>query len=308
MSGKLYVVATPIGNMGDITQRAIDTLSTVDLIAAEDTRHTGLLLARLGISARLISCHEHNETGRVGRIIDELSAGHDVALVSDAGTPGISDPGATVIAEAIAAGFDVVPVPGATAFVSALLVSGLPTATFLFRGFLPRKARERREALAELAAVKATLVFYEAPHRLRAMLADLAAVFGGGDGGDDGGRGRPRRCAVCWELTKKFERVWRGTVDEAVEAAGSDTRGEIVVVVEGAGGDGSGEEPGGDDRAGGSPDVNSQLAEAAVEAVSRAEAGNASLKDAAGQVARERMLPVRRVYAEAIRVRENQTD
>lgn len=305
MSGKLYIVATPIGNMGDITQRAIDTLSSVDLIAAEDTRHTGLLLARLGISARLISCHEHNETGRARRIIDELSQGRHVALVSDAGTPGISDPGETVIAEAIAAGFDVVPVPGATAFVPALLVSGLPTETFLFRGFLPRKARERREALAELATVKATLVFYEAPHRLAAMLADLAAMLGGGEGDaggtDGGGPRRARRCAVCWELTKKFERVWRGTLNEAVEAAGSDTRGEIVVVVEGAGDEAG--SPGGDGQG-----EHDQLTAAAAEAVLRAAVGDVSLKDAAGQVALERRLPVRRVYAEAIKARQSEGD
>lgn len=301
MSGKLYVVATPIGNMGDITRRAVEALSSVHLVAAEDTRHTGLLLARLGISARLISCHEHNETGRARRIIDELREGRDVALVSDAGTPGISDPGETVISEAIAAGFEVVPLPGPTAFVPALLVSGLPTEAFMFRGFLPRKTRERREALAELAGIKATLVFYEAPHRLAAMLADVAEVLGGGGAGGAGGS--VRRCAVCWELTKKFERVWRGTLDEVVKAAGSDTRGEIVVVVEGAvDGDTAGEA-----RTAGAEARSEQdrIADAAAEAVARVASDDISLKDAAGQVASERRLPARRVYAEAIRVRES---
>ncbi|MGI6145854.1 MAG: 16S rRNA (cytidine(1402)-2'-O)-methyltransferase [Bacillota bacterium] len=284
LRGTLYVVSTPVGNMGDITHRAVEVLSSVDLVAAEDTRHTGLLLARLGISAKLVSCHEHNERGRARAIVQRLLAGEDVALVSDAGTPGISDPGEIVIAEAIEAGCQVVPVPGATAFVPALTVSGLPSSRFMFIGFLPRKAKERRAALEEVAHLRATLIFYEAPHRLAATLRDLFQVLG------------DRRCAVCWELTKKFERVWRGTLGQAAEAAGADDRGEIVIVV-----DGAPAQAGQADRAGvGGEEV---LRDAAERAVELAAAEGLSLRDAAAKAAGELGLPMRKVYSVAVRAK-----
>lgn len=278
--GTLYVVATPIGNMGDISGRAIEVLSQADIVAAEDTRHTGLLLSRLGVSVPLISCHEHNEVGRSQRILAELGEGKNVALVSDAGTPGISDPGEVVIAQAIEAGFCVVPIPGATAFVPALTLSGLPTSQFMFVGFLPRKPKERRRALAELASVPVTLIFYEAPHRLAAMLDDAAHELG------------DRRIAVCWELTKKFERVWRGNLSCAVEKAGHDDRGEIVIVVEGA-------------RTTECDAISLEqgVTEAAAAAVAMTDAGTGTrLKDAAEKAAARAGVPWRKVYAEAIRL------
>ena len=295
MSRKLYVVATPIGSWATCPTRRRGAL-VGHLVAAESSSHR-LFLARWHIrQAHLLQVY--NGAGRARRIIDELREGATWPWCRT-GTPGISDPGETVISRP-SPRFEVVPLPGPT-FVPALLVSGLPTEAFMFRGFLPRKTRERREALAELAGIKATLVFYEAPHRLAAMLADVAEVLGGGGAGGAGGS--VRRCAVCWELTKKFERVWRGTLDEVVKAAGSDTRGEIVVVVEGAvDGDTAGEA-----RTAGAEARSEQdrIADAAAEAVARVASDDISLKDAAGQVASERRLPARRVYAEAIRVRES---
>jgi 16S rRNA (cytidine1402-2'-O)-methyltransferase len=220
--GTLYLVATPIGNMDDITERAKVVLGEADYVAAEDTRHTGLLLHRLGIDAKLQSYHEHNEAARAEQIIGMLDRGEDVAVVSDAGMPGISDPGEVIVAAAAAKGFRVVPVPGASAFVAALTASGLPTSRFFFQGFLPRKAADRRKTLKQLSSLPVTLVFYEAPHRLTRMLQDVAAVLG------------DRRCVVARELTKKFEEIRRGTVDEMLEwAKERKPKGEMVVIVEG---------------------------------------------------------------------------
>ena len=216
----LYVVATPIGNLEDITLRAIRVLKEVSLIAAEDTRRTLKLLNALGIKTPLTSYYEHNKLTKLDYVLEKLEQG-DVALVSDAGTPGIADPGSELIAAAIERGFRVEAVPGPSAVMTALAVSGLPTAEFRFMAFLPRKASERRTAIEQLATETSTLVFLEAPHRVRAMLEAL--VEGLGD----------RRVAVCRELTKVHEEVFRGALSGAI-ARFVEPRGEFVLVVEGA--------------------------------------------------------------------------
>lgn len=199
MPGTLYVVGTPIGNLEDITLRALRVLKEVDLIAAEDTRHTAKLLHHYGIATPLISCHEHNEAARASELVQRLLAGASVALVTDAGMPGISDPGALVIARAHEAGVPVVAVPGPSAAITALVLSGLQADRFVFEGFLPRAGKARQEALARLAQEPRAVVLYEAPHRLLATLADLETAVG------------DRPLAVCRELTKRYEEVRRGT-------------------------------------------------------------------------------------------------
>lgn len=225
----LYLVATPIGNLGDITLRALDVLRRVDRIACEDTRQTQKLLNHFQIATPTISCHQHNERQRADEFIEALKAGERIAVVSDAGMPGISDPGGWLAAAAIAAGVAVIPIPGANAALSALVASGLPTEEFHFIGFLPEKAGARRtrlEALADevqRAAASRTLIFYEAPHRILETLADLESVWG------------PEvRVVVARELTKIHEEFLRGTAAEARrELAGRDrVRGEIVLLVE----------------------------------------------------------------------------
>jgi 16S rRNA (cytidine1402-2'-O)-methyltransferase len=228
--GTLFLVATPIGNLGDLSPRASEVLRDADLLLAEDTRHTGQLLRSCGISrapGTLESLHDHNERDRVPRLVERLRAGATVALASDAGTPLVSDPGAVLVAEAVAAGIPVVAVPGPCAAVAALTLAALPGARFAFEGFLPAKPAARRRALEELAGEPRTLVFYEAPHRLCETLEDLVAAFGG-----------DRPAAVARELTKKFETVYRGMLDSLARQAATDpdmVRGEIVVVVQGAG-------------------------------------------------------------------------
>jgi 16S rRNA (cytidine1402-2'-O)-methyltransferase len=225
----LYLVATPIGNLGDITLRALEVLRAVDRIACEDTRQTQKLLNHFQIEKKTVSCHEHNEHSRAKELIQELKAGtaSAVALVSDAGTPGVSDPGSWLVREAIAAGVPVFPIPGANAAVSALIASGLPADEFEFLGFLPEKAGARRTKLENLAAqpreTAHTLIFYEAPHRLLDTLADLESVFGPG-----------LRIAVARELTKIHEEFLRGTVAEirGELAARDRIRGEITLLVE----------------------------------------------------------------------------
>ena len=191
----LYVVATPIGNLGDITLRALATLAAADLVACEDTRVTRVLTARYGIATPLIPYHEHNAAAQRPRLLAALAEGKAVALISDAGTPLVSDPGYRLVEAVLAAGHPVIPIPGASAVLAGLVASGLPTDTFLFAGFLPPKETGRRKRLAELAAVPGTLVFFESPQRLAASLADMAATLGG-----------ERRAAVARELTKAFER------------------------------------------------------------------------------------------------------
>ena len=224
--GTLFVVATPIGNRGDLSARAREQLAAADLVAAEDTRHTGAFLGLLGISRPLLSLHEHNEAERIPQIIARLQGGANVALVSDAGTPLVSDPGYRLVAAVAQAGFGVGPIPGACAAIAALSAAGLPTDRFVFEGFLPTRGPKRRARLALLAAESRTLVFYEAPHRLAEALEDLAAAFGA-----------ERRTVVARELTKLHETLYRDTLGALVSAAAGDenmTRGEAVLVVEGA--------------------------------------------------------------------------
>jgi 16S rRNA (cytidine1402-2'-O)-methyltransferase len=218
----LYVTATPIGNLGDVTLRALETLAGADLIACEDTRVTSRLTKRYGIETPLLAYHEHNAAKQRPRLLAELGEGRAIALVSDAGTPLVSDPGYRLVTEAIAAGHKIVPIPGASAMLASLVGSGLPSNAFLFAGFLPPKSAARKTRLAELAAVPATLIFYEAPQRTAAALADMAAVLGS-----------ERPAAVGRELTKMFEAFRRGTLAAlAAEFAGDATpKGEITIVV-----------------------------------------------------------------------------
>jgi len=224
--GRLQVVATPIGNLADLSARAREALAGADLIAAEDTRHTGALLQAAGISRPLLSLHEHNETQRVPEVLARLAAGATVALVSDAGTPLLSDPGYQLLRGALQAGHEVQVVPGPSAITAALAVAGLPTDRFCFEGFPPARAAERRSALAALAHEARTLVFFEAPHRIAATLGDLAAEFGA-----------ERRAVVARELTKAHETLYRGTLAQLAARAAAEanfSRGEITLVVEGA--------------------------------------------------------------------------
>jgi 16S rRNA (cytidine1402-2'-O)-methyltransferase len=224
--GRLVLVGTPIGNLGDISPRAVETLRTADVVACEDTRRTRALLSHLGLAGgrRLVAVHDHNEAGAVAGVLASLDRGQVVAVVTDAGMPGISDPGERLVAAAAAAGHVVEAVPGPSAVLAALVVSGLSTARFCFEGFLPRKGSARSQRLAEVAAEPRTIVLFEAPHRVRQAVADLAAAAGG-----------LRRVAVARELTKLHEEVWRGTLAGAVDhLAATEPRGEYVIVVDGA--------------------------------------------------------------------------
>ena len=221
MPGTLYLVATPIGNLDDITHRAIKVLGEVELIACEDTRHTRKLLKHYSISTRTISYHEHNERERAAELLTRLNAGDSVAVVSDAGTPGISDPGFRLVQLAVENKIRVVPVPGANALVNALIASGLPTDEFFFGGFLPSRSGPRRTRLKSLASIPVTLIFYEAPHRLAAALRDAAEVLG------------PRQAVVARELTKLHEDIVRGSLSGLAERyASENVRGEIVLVID----------------------------------------------------------------------------
>jgi 16S rRNA (cytidine1402-2'-O)-methyltransferase len=222
--GRLYIVGTPIGNLDDLTPRAREVLATADVIAAEDTRRTRGLLSRIGAETRLIAYHEHNEEDRAAELVERLAGGASVALVSDAGTPLISDPGWRLVQAAHAAGVDVVPVPGPSAAIVALCCSGLPTDRFVFEGFLPRRDAARAQRLRELSRERRTLVFYEAVHRVAATLAALAEHFGA-----------DRRAVLARELTKVHEQVRSGTLRELEAALGADIPllGEFVILVAG---------------------------------------------------------------------------
>jgi 16S rRNA (cytidine1402-2'-O)-methyltransferase len=218
----LYVVSTPIGNLGDITRRAVEVLGAVDVVLAEDTRRTGGLLRHLGISARLLSAHEHNEAARARVVVEILAEGRDVALVTDAGTPLLSDPGARTVREVVAAGHAVVPVPGASALLAALVGSGIEAGTFTFLGFPPRRGGARTAMMEEVAASPRAVVLYESPNRVGRLLADLAATAG-----------PRRRASVAREITKLHEEFVRGTLGELAERYdGAEVLGEVVVVVE----------------------------------------------------------------------------
>lgn len=215
----LYIVATPIGNLEDISPRAIRILREVNLIAAEDTRKTRILLDKYEIKTPLTSYYEHNKIDKLDYILGQLES-KDIAIVSEAGMPGISDPGYELVAAAVSKGFSVVPVPGPSAIITALAVSGLPTDRFTFIGFLPRRIGERRQALTTVASETGTIIAYEAPHRIQETLSDIIYVLG------------DRRMAVCRELTKMYEEVFRGTASEALQHF-TDPRGEFTLVIEG---------------------------------------------------------------------------
>lgn len=223
-TGILYVVGTPIGNLGDMTFRAVETLKAVDLIAAEDTRHTGRLLQHFAITTPQLSFHAHNWQGRLPGLRSRLTQGQRIALVSDAGMPGISDPGFELVAACAEADIPVVPIPGVTAVVTALCASGLPPQPFTFEGFLPHKGRDRQQRLDDLGRELRTLVLYESPHRLQQTLQDLAVYLGD-----------QRRVAIARELTKQHEEIWRGTLAAAIaHYQDQPPRGEFTLVIAGA--------------------------------------------------------------------------
>ncbi len=269
----LHVVATPIGNLGDVTLRALRTLAAADLVACEDTRVTRVLLDRYGIGRRLIAYHEHNAAEQRPKLMAALAEGKSVALVSDAGTPLLSDPGYRLVAEAAAAGHAVVPVPGASALLAGLVAAALPTDAFFFAGFLPPKEAGRQKRLAELAAVPGTLVFYESPHRLGASLADMAATLG------------DRPAAVARELTKAFETVRRGPLSALAAAFGAaPPKGEIVVLV--------------------GPPLEAAPDPASVDALLRRLLAEGSVKSAAEEAAAATGLPRRELYRRALALRD----
>ncbi|MGZ3583877.1 MAG: 16S rRNA (cytidine(1402)-2'-O)-methyltransferase [Ktedonobacterales bacterium] len=287
--GTLYLVATPIGNLEDITMRALRVLREVRLIAAEDTRHTRKLLTHFAIATPLISYHEHSPQARRDALLAALSEG-DVALVSDAGTPAISDPGQDLVREALAAGFPVVPIPGAVAAISALIASGLPTDTFTFLGFLPRKPAERRAVLESVRAEPRTLILYEAPHRLHALLDDLLAVLG------------DRQMVAARELTKLHEEWLRGPVSTIrAHYTTATPRGEYTLVIAGASPSQTGMLP---------PDEQDQrtLEEIARERLRALMEQGMRTREAASQVAQALGLPKRDVYRLALGLAEGDAE
>jgi 16S rRNA (cytidine1402-2'-O)-methyltransferase len=224
MSAPLYIVGTPIGNLEDMTFRAVRILKEVSWIAAEDTRHTGKLLQHFQIATPQLSYHDHNRRSRIPDMLTRLHAGQAIALVTDAGMPSISDPGYDLVCACIAEGITIIPIPGATAGITALSAAGLPTDRFVFEGFLPTKSKEKRDRLELLKSDTRTLILYEAPHRLRQTLADLSDVFGG-----------DRPVTLARELTKLYEEFWRGTLDEAIaHYQQEEPHGEFTIVIGGA--------------------------------------------------------------------------
>ncbi|GGA52462.1 ribosomal RNA small subunit methyltransferase I [Kroppenstedtia guangzhouensis] len=277
--GVLYVVGTPIGNLGDLSVRTKQILGEVDLIACEDTRHTRKLLSHLGISTAMISYHGYNRLTRLPLLLDRLQEGKSIALVSDAGMPGISDPGEELIHQVVEAEIPVIPVPGANAALCALVASGLPPQPFLFIGFLPRNSKERMTELTKWKETPATLIFYEAPHRIRPMLKDVMEVLG------------DRKTALARELTKKHEEWMRGNLSACLQELEEEKpRGEWTVVVEGASSDGTGAENG--------PDVTWWQALTVREHVDWHIRRGKIKKEAIQATAAERSLPKREVYNE----------
>ena len=283
IKGVLYLCATPIGNLEDITLRALRVLREADLIAAEDTRHTRKLLSHYDIHTPLTSYHQHNRKKKGETLLELLGSGKNIALVSDAGLPGVSDPGSELVAEALEKGYRVVPIPGPSAGITALVVSGLPTETFVFIGFLPAAKKSRQEKLHELSCQRGTLIFYESPHRLRATLADFVEILGN------------RPAAAARELTKKYEEIIRGTLEKVQEHFKEiEPRGEFTLVVAGATGE---------DVPQRKEEAWSHLGPAAH--VAMLEAEGAGRKDAIRETARLRGLPRKEVYRAV--VEENKT-
>jgi 16S rRNA (cytidine1402-2'-O)-methyltransferase len=275
----VVLVGTPIGNLGDLSPRAVQVLAAADVIYCEDTRHSRKLLTHAGITgASLRSLHEHNEDGRIDEVISAVATGQTVAVVSDAGMPGISDPGSRLVRAVAAAGLTVSVVPGPSAVLAALVTSGLATDRFCFEGFLPRAGKERRARLASVAAETRTTVLFEAPSRVASTLGDLAAVCG-----------EDRRVAVARELTKLHEEVWRGSLSDAATWAGSaPVRGEVVVVVAGAQ----------------APLPSEVPDEPLIEALTARLAAGERVRGAVDQIANEFDVPRRRVYDLALATRD----
>ncbi|MFE8886658.1 16S rRNA (cytidine(1402)-2'-O)-methyltransferase [Pseudarthrobacter enclensis] len=276
-AGRIVLAATPIGNMGDASARLVDLLETADIVAAEDTRRLHRLVQQLGVTVagRIISYHEHNEATRTAELLDQVREGNTLVMVTDAGMPSVSDPGFRLVEGAIAAGVTVTAVPGPSAVLTALALSGLPTDRFCFEGFLPRKAGERAGRLADLAGERRTMVFFEAPHRLEAMLRALRERFGAG-----------RRAAVCRELTKTYEEVLRGPLDELLQwAESTEVRGEIAVVVAGA------------------PEQTAGTPEDHVAAVNELVAQGIRLKEAVAAVAEDVRVSKRELYSAVLAAR-----
>jgi 16S rRNA (cytidine1402-2'-O)-methyltransferase len=275
--GRIVLAATPIGNVGDASARLVELLATADIVAAEDTRRLHRLVQSLdvAVSGRIISYHEHNEATKTAELLEQVRSGKTLVMVTDAGMPAVSDPGFRLVEGAVAAGLTVTAVPGPSAVLTALALSGLPTDRFCFEGFLPRKAGERAARLADLDAERRTMVFFEAPHRLEAMLRALHERFG-----------PDRRAAVCRELTKTYEEVLRGSLREMLQwAESSEVRGEIAVVVAGA-----------PERAPGSP-------EDGVAAVNELVAKGVRLKEAVAAVAEETRVSKRELYSAVLAAR-----
>ena len=274
MPGTLYLVPTPIGNLGDISRRCADTLAAVDFVAAEDTRVTLKLLNHLGLKKPLVSYYRHNTAAGGEAVLERLLAGESCALVTDAGTPAISDPGEELVKLCADNGVEVISIPGPCALVTALSVSGLPTGRFTFEGFLPMNKKNRKAHLLSLAGEQRTMIFYEAPHKLSATLADLRDTFGG-----------DRRISLCRELTKLHEEVRRTTLGEAVAwYEENPPRGEFVLVVEGAAASAK----------------EAPTLEQGLERVAQLRAEGLSLKDAARQAAKETGLPKNELYGRAM--------
>lgn len=275
-SGTLYIIATPIGNLEDITLRALRLLKEVDVIAAEDTRHTRKLLTHYGIPTPLTSYHDHSETEKAPELIAQLQAGKNIALVSDAGTPCIADPGFRLVTAAAEAGLSVVPIPGPSMVTALMSVGGLPTDRFAFEGFLPAKRTQRRKALQDLRREERTLVFFESPHRVLEMLADLEEICG------------DRRIVIGRELTKMFEELLRGKVSELRGLlAARDMKGEVAILVAGQ------------------PESSvSEDARPLAEEMQELSAQGFSLKDVARIVSETRGIPKREVYALGLRMKE----
>ncbi len=284
--GRLYVVATPIGNLGDLSPRACEVLSGCTLVAAEDTRHTGVLLRHFGIQTPMLSLHDHNELQRTPELISKMESGASVALVSDAGTPAISDPGFDLVRAAAAAGIEIVAVPGPCAAVAALSIAALPTERFCFEGFLPPRRAARRARLGELAAEPRTLVFYESTHRILEMLEDCAASLGS-----------ERSATLAREITKLHETAYRGSLSQLARRAAEEAdlaRGEIVIVVAGAVPSGSAD-AGGADGHGGALDrvLRPLLAELPLKQAARLAAQIAEVRD---NEAYKRALQLKQAY------------
>jgi len=279
--GILYVVSTPIGNLEDITHRAVRVLSEVDVIACEDTRHTRKLLNHYGVKTKTVSYHEHNERERAAQLLESLQSGSDIAIVSDAGTPGISDPGFRIVRLALENGVPVVPVPGPTALISALVASGLPSDEFFFGGFLPARKSQRRTRLMELASIPATLVFYEAPHRIAESLRDAREILG------------EREAVIARELTKLHEEILRGRLSELAQrfSTGEEgARGEMVLMIDR-------KVIGGASRASDSSEISSLVAALEAEGVD----ARSALKKAAKKLGISRDEAYRRLSAERSR-------